>query len=301
MPDFVSDFWSWYIIIITVLSIAACFWLIIWQSAGFKKSASGKVETMGHVWDEDLAELNNPLPKWWLNMFYVTLFFGIAYLILYPGLGSFPGILGWTELNEYQEEVDLADNRYGALYAEYQQKDIRAIVDDPDAVAMGERLFVTYCTVCHGSDAGGVPGYPNLRDDDWLYGGKPEQIQQSILDGRNGQMPAWQEALGDDGLAQVTQYVLQLAGREHDAAQASAGQQKFAMFCVACHGADGTGNQALGAPDLTNNIWLYGGSPKVIAETIADGRQGKMPAHRDFLGEAKAHLLATYIYSLSRN
>lgn len=299
MADFVSEFWSWFIIVPTVGGIVAIFWLILWMSGTTTKPGE-EVKTMGHVWDGDLAEFNNPLPKWWLNMFYITLVFGIIYLILYPGLGSFAGILGWTQVEQYNEEIELADNRYGALYDEFLVKDIREVADDPKAVAMGERLYVTYCTVCHGSDAGGVPGYPSLRDDDWLYGGTPDQIKQSILDGRNGVMPAWGEPLGDQGVDEVTHYILKLAGRQHDIAKATAGEERYAL-CAGCHGADGTGNQALGAPNLTNNIWLYGGSPKTIAKTIREGRQGQMPAHREFLGEAKVHLLATYIYSLSRH
>jgi len=300
MADFTSEFWSWFIIVMTIVGIAACFLLTWWMSGSTGTEPDAEVQTMGHVWDEDLEELNNPLPKWWLNMFYITLVFGIIYLILYPGLGTFAGVLGWTAQNQYEQEIDLATNRYEALYAEYLERDIATNATDPDAVGMGERLYVTYCTVCHGSDAGGVRGYPNLRDSDWLWGGSPEQIKQTILDGRQGLMPAWGGSLGEDGVREVTSYVLQLAGREHDPAQAEAGKARFETFCVACHMADGSGNQALGAPNLTNDIWLYGGTAEDIAQSISGGRAGKMPAHREFLGEARAHLLATYVYSLSQ-
>lgn len=298
MADFVSEFWSWFIVVLTLGGIAGLFWLTWWMSG--KTTQPGEaVQTMGHVWDENLAELNNPLPKWWLNLFYVSLLFGMLYLLLYPGLGSFGGILGWTQTGQYDKEIALADSRYGALYDEYLQRDIATIVNEPEAVKMGERLFVTYCTTCHGADARGVPGYPNLRDGEWLYGGQPQHIEASILNGRSGQMPGWQPALGPKGVDEVTEHVLQLAGRDHDAALAEAGEKHFATLCAACHGTDGRGNQALGAPNLTNDNWLYGGSREAISQSIANGRQGKMPAHQEFLGKAKVHLLATYVYSLS--
>jgi cytochrome c oxidase cbb3-type subunit 3 len=298
MADFTSGFWNWYIIVLTTASILACFLLIRWLSGAIKPEDEGK--EMDHVWDESLVELNNPLPSWWLKMFYLTLFFGIGYLALYPGLGTFKGLLGWTSLGQYQREVDIADAKYGPLFKKFQEMPIVAVADDPDARRMGERLFVNYCATCHGSDARGARGFPNLRDNDWLYGGAPETIEQTILGGRNGVMPAWGAALGGDaGVADVTEYVFSLSGRNVDQASAARGQEKFAMMCVACHGADGTGNQALGAPNLTDNIWLYGGSAKQVMETIALGRAGVMPPHREFLGEDKVHLLAAYIYSLS--
>jgi cytochrome c oxidase cbb3-type subunit 3 len=254
---------------------------------------------MGHVWDEDLQELNNPLPRWWLNMFYITLVFGIGYLALYPGLGSFAGILKWSEVGEYNKEVEVADKRYGPLYEKYMKEDLRALSQNREAVKTGERLFVNYCTTCHGSDAGGGPGFPNLRDNDWLYGGDPLTVKASIMNGRAGVMPGWGAALGQEGVFNVSEYVLSLSGRSKNADAAASGQVKFQQLCVACHGADGKGNPALGAPNLTDGIWLYGGSQKAVMESIEKGRQGRMPAHRDFLGEAKAHLLAAYVVSLS--
>jgi cytochrome c oxidase cbb3-type subunit 3 len=270
-----------------------------WLSGATAKKGE-TVESMGHVWDEDLEELNNPLPDWWLKLFYITLAFGLIYLVLYPGLGSFPGLLGWTSHGQYEREMDVADATYGPLFTRYRAMSIPAVAADPEARKMGERLFVNYCSVCHGSDARGARGFPNLRDNDWLYGGSPEQIEQSILNGRNGVMPAWKDALGgDQGVADVVQYVLSLSGRNVDEAAAARGKAKFQTFCVACHGPDGKGNQALGAPNLTDNIWLYGGSEKAVTETIANGRSGKMPAQKDTLGEDKVHLLAAYVYSLS--
>jgi cytochrome c oxidase cbb3-type subunit 3 len=299
MADFTSSFWNWYIIIPTLGGILGCFLLVRWLSGGGVKSGE-KAKSMGHVWDENLEELNNPLPSWWLKLFYITMVFGLCYLTLYPGLGSFPGLLGWSSAGQYEREIDLADASYGPLFTKYRAMPIIAVAADPEAHKMGERLFVNYCSVCHGSDARGARGFPNLRDNDWLYGGSPEQIEQTILNGRNGVMPAWKDALGgDQGVADTVQYVLSLSGRNVDQAAAARGKEKFQTFCVACHGADGKGNQALGAPNLTDNIWLYGGSEKTVTETISNGRNGQMPAHKDFLGEDKVHLLAAYVYSLS--
>jgi cytochrome c oxidase cbb3-type subunit 3 len=297
MADFTSSFWNWYIIIPTVAGIIGCFLLIRWLSTDISPEDEGK--EMDHKWDEDLVELNNPLPRWWLNMFYITLFFGIGYLVLYPGLGSFAGMLEWTSTGQYEREMDKADGLYGPLFEKYRDMDIVAVADDEQARRMGERLYVNYCATCHGSDARGARGFPNLRDNDWLYGGDPAQIEQTILNGRNGVMPAWEAALGGtEGVADMTEYVFSLSGRNVDHAAALRGKEKYAQMCAACHGADGTGNQALGAPNLTDNIWLYGGTTASVMESIARGRNGQMPPHRDFLGEDKSHLLAAYVYSL---
>jgi cytochrome c oxidase cbb3-type subunit 3 len=196
--------------------------------------------------------------------------------------------------------MEAADARFGPLFAKYAAKPIPELATDTAALRIGERLFVNYCASCHGSDAGGAIGFPSLRDNDWLYGGTPEAITTTILDGRSGTMPGWKAALGEQGVKEVTAYVISLSGRDADAALVSAGQQHFATYCAACHGADGKGNQTLGAPNLTDNIWLYSASSGAISKTIAEGRNGKMPPHRDFLGEDKAHLLATYVYSLSQ-
>jgi cytochrome c oxidase cbb3-type subunit 3 len=296
MGEFTSEFWPWYIGGIVIVSIVALFILIRWMSGG---ETTAKPETMGHVWDEDLAEYNNPLPGWWLKMFYITLFFGIGYLILYPGLGFYQGVLGWTELEQYEREIKAAEEAHGPMYAAFEKQDIATLAKDPEAMKTGARLFATYCTQCHGSDARGAKGFPNLRDNDWLWGGDPASIKATILNGRSGIMPAWKAALGgEQGVKQVAAYVMSLSGRQVDQALASAGQQKFGI-CVGCHGADGKGNTALGAPNLTDDTWLYGASPRAIEDSIANGRNGRMPAHKEFLGEAKVHLLASYVYSLS--
>ena len=297
MADFTSGFWSWFIIIPTVLGIVGCFFLIRWLSADISPEETGK--QMDHSWDEDLVELNNPLPRWWLNLFYITLIFGIGYLVLYPGLGSFAGVLKWTSVNQYEREMDLADSEYGPLFERYRDMGIVAVAADEQARRMGERLYVNYCATCHGSDARGARGFPNLRDNDWLYGGEPEVIKQTILNGRNGVMPGWEAALGGEaGIVDMTEYVFSLSGRKVDNAAAARGKEKYAQLCASCHGADGTGNHALGAPNLTDNIWLYGGTRARVIESIAKGRNGQMPPHREFLGEDKSHLLAAYVYSL---
>ncbi len=297
MSDFSGPFWTIVIVIATLGGIAGLWLLTVWQS---RVGSADQKETTGHVWDEDLTEFNNPLPLWWRNLFYVTLVFGVVYLLLYPGLGSFGMLLDWTQIKQYEEQMAEAEARYGPIFEKYLNQPVDEVVKDPEGLRIGERLYASYCTVCHGSDAGGVIGFPNLRDDDWLYGGTPEAIEASILNGRNGVMPGWKAALGgDEGVEQMTAYVLSLSGRQVDDAKAAAGQAKYGMFCIGCHGPEGKGNQALGAPNLTDQIWLYGGSPKAIAASIAIGRNGVMPAHEEFLGKAKVHLLAAYIYSLS--
>lgn len=295
--EFYSQFWSWWIIIPTVLGIIFCFVLIRWMT--MKVKPGEKVETMGHVWDEDLEEYNNPLPLWWLNLFYITLVFGIVYLVLFPGLGSFAGVLDWTQIKKYEAEQRRAEEKYGPIFQGYASKGIEDLVKDPEPLAIGQRLFINYCSTCHGSDAGGAVGFPNLRDGDWLYGGTPEAIKASILDGRNGMMPAMGAAIGgEEGIEHVTAYVMSLSGRDVDPALAEAGKAKFAV-CAGCHGTDGKGNPALGAPNLTDGTWLYGASAGAIKKSIREGRNGVMPAHKDFLGHDKSHILAAYIYSLS--
>lgn len=301
MADFTSGFWSWFIGIVSVAGIVALFWLNRWMTTPRRKSGE-TTETTGHVWDGDLKEYNNPLPRWWLNMFYITLVFGLGYLLLFPGLGAFAGLLNWTSNARYERELDDADKRFGPLYEKYLRQDLKTVVADADAIKTGERLFVNYCTTCHGSDARGAPGFPNLRDRDWLWGGEPETIKNSIMQGRSGAMPPWGAVLGREGVFNVAEYVFSLSGKRVINENAAAlGKEKFEQLCVACHGADGRGNVALGAPNLTDDVWLYGGSQKTVMESIEKGRSGRMPAHAEFLGEAKVHLLAAYVYSLSHS
>ena len=300
MADFNSAIWSILIASVTIVSILALLWFTWYQANSRRPGHGEKVETMGHSWDGDLQEFNNPLPKWWLNMFYITLVWGIGYLIAYPGLGTFKGMLGWTEQGQYEAEMAQAETTYGPLFDKFKSTDIAKLADDAEALGVGKRLFATYCTQCHGSDAGGARGFPNLTDNDWLYGGTPQAIEASIVTGRQGAMPAWGAIIGEEGTQNVASYVEHLAGRQIDQAAVDAGQKVFNTTCVACHGADGKGNVALGAPNLTDDIWLYGGSRERIVESIAVGRNGRMPAHAEFLGAAKVHLLAAYVYSFTK-
>lgn len=292
-----SNFWHWYIVILTLLNVAGCLWLIRWATRR-RTGEAAEGDVTGHSWD-GLQEYNNPLPRWWLYLFYITIVFAVIYMVLYPTLGKWQGILDWSSTGQYQQEVKQADAKYGPIFAAFAQQDIPALSKDPHAVQVGQRLFLNYCASCHGSDAGGAIGFPNLTDNDWLYGGSPEAIQKTILDGRHGSMPAWGPVLGDQGVEEAAAYVMSLSGREVDSSLAAAGKQKFGMMCAVCHGADGKGNTAMGAPNLTDSTWLYGGSPGAIKASIRHGRNGVMPAHREFLGEDKVHVLAAYVYSLS--
>jgi cytochrome c oxidase cbb3-type subunit 3 len=299
MSDFVDGFWSLYVAGLTLLSVIACAVLLTMQH---KRPAPGQaVGTTGHQWDEDLAEYNNPLPKWWMWLFWITIVFGLLYLVLYPGLGNFKGVLGWSSTGQYKAEQASADATYGPVFQKYAAMEIGAIAKDPQAKAMGERMFLTYCSQCHGSDARGAKGFPNLADQDWLWGGEPQAVLTSILDGRNGVMPPMGAAVGGpEGVKEVANYVLSLSGAAHDAKLAEAGKGRFAA-CAACHGPEAKGNPALGAPNLTDKTWLHGGSLAAISEQIDKGRSNVMPAHKDFLGPERSRLIAAYVWGLSQS
>jgi cytochrome c oxidase cbb3-type subunit 3 len=304
MSDFTSGFWPIYISVITVVSIIGT-WIFLRSQTTRKLAPGEKPELIEHTWDEDLQDFNNPLPRWWLGLFYGTLIFAAVYLALWPGLGNYAGLLGWTQIGEYEAEVKAAEEKFQPLYAKFMQQDIATVAADPEAQGIGKNLFLTYCSQCHGSDAAGATGFPNLTDGEWLYGGDPDTIKASITDGRMGMMPAMGEALGEDGTREVANYVLSLSGRTHDAALASAGRPKFEENCAACHMPDGTGMQAMGAPNLTDKVWLYGASERAIIESIAKGRMGVMPGSDQTLGtssnkDAKLHLLAAYVYGLTQ-
>ena len=294
-----SNFWSWYITILSVGYIIAVLWLLlVTRQVKSDMTDSGENNLMEHSYD-GIQEYNNPMPSWWIKLFYITIVFAVAYLVLYPGLGNWKGTLGWTSHNQHAEEVAAAEKVYGPLFKKYAAISIPQLASDhPEAIEMGKRIFLNNCAVCHGSDAGGAPGFPALNDNDWLYGGAPEQIVKTITDGRNGAMPAWGSTSGEDGVLQLASYVESLSGRPADEKLVAEGKAKF-MTCAGCHGMDGKGMQALGAPNLTDNIWLYGGSPAVIAKTIRDGRNGVMPSHKDLLGDDRIHLVASYVYSLT--
>ena len=305
MADFTNGFWDMYIVVLTLLGIVGCGILLYSQAkvklAKGKDGKVGKVDTTGHTWDEDLTELNTPMPRWWMWLFYITIVFALAYLFLYPGLGTYAGKLGWKSSGQYQAELKQAESEYGPLFAQYQKQDLKKVAADPKAHAIGQRLFLTYCAQCHGSDARGNKGFPNLTDKDWLFGGAPETIKESILRGRMGVMPPMGAALGSDkDVENVAHYVLSLSGSTADPIKAVFGKGKFGA-CMACHSAGGTGNQALGAPNLSDKVWLFGGSAETIMETIRKGRNATMPAFEDFLGDAKVHVLAAYVWSLSND
>jgi len=282
------------IAIVTSLNVLACAWLI-WWTALKQPGEVAEGEVKDHVWDGDLRERNNPMPRWWLILFFLTIAFAFVYFLLYPALGT--GLLGWSEQRQYREEMQAAQRQYAPIYAAFAGRSIVDLAKDPKALALGHSLFANTCINCHGSDARGAPGFPDLTDNDWLYGGTPQAIVQSITYGREGVMPPLGAALGEQGVEEVIAYVLSLSGRPEPADQVAAGKARFAL-CAACHGADGTGNPTIGAKNLTDGIWLYGGSPATIRKTIMEGRHGKMPAHQ-WLGDDKIRLLAAYVYSLS--
>ena len=291
-----SDFWNAYVVVIVLVSILACAILLYVQ--GKAKFTPGK--SMGHVWDETLEEYNNPMPKWWSWLFVITVIFSLAYLALYPGLGNFKGFLGWTSSGQYQIERDRMDATVKPLYDKYSAMDLQAVAGDKQAMEMGKRLYLTYCMQCHGADARGAKGFPNLTDSDWQFGGEPAQIEQTIADGRMGVMPAHAQ-LGADTIKDLANYVRSLSGLPNDSVRAAKGKEAFASAgCSGCHGPDAKGMHALGAPNLTDKVWLYGSSEATIIETITNGRQNKMPAWKEFLGDSKVHLLAAYVLSLSQ-
>lgn len=305
MADFMNNWLGILIALVVAISILGC-GVLLWSQSKMKikVGADGKplpVETTGHVWDGDLQENNNPLPRWWMQLFYGTIVFGFVYLALYGGFGDIKGLLGWSQVDEYQAELKAGDAQYGPLFQKYLTMDIPTVAKDPKALEIGERLFLNTCAQCHGSDAQGVKGYPNLTDKDWLYGGDPQTILATMHDGRNGFMPPMADAVGNaDDVLNVSNYVLSLSGSTHDAAKATLGKAKFAA-CAACHGEDGKGNQAMGAPNLTDNIWLYGSSIESITEGINKGRKNQMPSYKGIIDEDKLHLLAAYVWSLSNS
>ncbi len=297
MSDFTSNFWSVYVAGLTLLSILACL-LLLWITAR-KKIVSASDNTTGHVWDEDLTEMNNPMPRWWMWMFVLTIVFAFGYLAAYPGLGKFAGQLGWSTESEYNAEVAKANAELEPLYARFASMQPEDRARDPQAMAIGERLFMNNCAQCHGSDARGSKGFPNLADADWLHGGSPEKIRETLEKGRVGNMPPMAAAVGTpEDVRNLSHYVLSLSGSPHDSLRASLGKPKFAA-CAACHGMDGKGNQALGAPNLTDDIWLHGWGEAAITAMINNGKVNEMPAQAGKLTEAQLDVLTSYVWGLS--
>jgi len=302
-----SSFWSWYITLLTLGTFVALLWLVFATRKGESKGTTDK--TMGHAFD-GIEEYDNPLPKWWFLLFVGTIVFAAGYLVLYPGLGNWKGVLpgyedGWTQAKQWQREVAKADAEYGPIFARFSAMPIIEVAKDEQALKMGGRLFANYCAICHGSDAKGALGFPNLADSNWRWGGDPEAIKTSILHGRVAAMPAWGVVLGDDGVKNVAAYVRQgLAGLplgSETEVDLNAGKALYAGDCAACHGTDGQGLALMGAPALTSPAgWIYGSSLAQLQQTIRHGRNGQMPAQEQYLGNDKVHLLAAYVYSLSQ-
>ena len=292
-------FWHWFVVAGTVLFVIWCIWLIGWSA---KQGPQGKEDEdlVGHKWDGDLEEWNNPAPKWWLYLYFITVFWGIGFMIAFPGLGNFEGLLGWSQTGQYEAEQAAAAERFDPIYADFAAMDFAALAADPDARKLGASLYASYCTTCHGSDARGAPGYPNLTDGAWIWGNEEAQLVTSIAKGRNAIMPQLGAALGgDEGIDSMVRYVRSLSGLVEADEAAQAMQPMFVALCSACHNADGTGNQMLGGPNLTDDIWLYGSADEDIRSTIVNGRNGVMPPHGDLLGDDRTKILAAYVLSLS--
>lgn len=299
-----TSFWNWYITILSLGTIVALTWLLFSTRKGQRHNTPTD-QTTGHTFDE-IEELDNPLPRWWFMLFVGTVIFALGYLVLYPGLGNWKGILpgyedGWTGVNQWKKEMARADETYGPLYAKFAAMPIEEVARDEQALKMGGRLFASNCSVCHGSDAKGAYGFPNLTDHDWLWGGETAAIKTTILNGRQAAMPAWLDSLGEEGIRHVTGYVRSLSGLQNpEGVDLAEGQKIYTANCVACHGVEAKGNHLLGAPNLTDRTWLYGSSFAQVQQTLRHGRAGVMPAQKDLLGEDKVHLLAAYVYSLSQ-
>lgn len=291
--------WTLFIVLLTAINVVGAVWLL-WATS---KRAPGEQapgsDTTGHVWDGDLREYNNPLPRWWLWLFYLSVLFSLVYLLLYPGLGSWRGALGWSQESQWQAEVKAADAAVDSLLERFASLDFDALRADPPAMSMARNLYANNCSTCHGSDARGAPGFPNLTDGDWLFGGGEDTVTATIAYGRNSVMPPWGGVLGEQDIEEVVAYVLQLSGQAVPGPLAAAGAARFATYCVACHGFDGTGMQAVGAPNLTDDIWLYGGTAEAVRDVITAGRTHMMPAQLELLGPDRVRLLATYVLGLA--
>jgi cytochrome c oxidase cbb3-type subunit III len=297
MSDFTSPFWSVYVAALTLISIVACV-ILLWVTARKKIPATADNST-GHVWDEDLREMNNPLPRWWVWMFIITIVFSLLYLVAYPGLGDYPGRFAWSSSAEHGQEIDKANKALAPLYARFTAMAPGPLAKDAQAMAIGERLYMNHCAQCHGSDARGSKGFPNLTDADWLHGGTPEKIAETLAIGRIGNMPPLAAAVGSpDDVKNLANYVLSLSASPHDSLRASLGKGKFGV-CAACHGIDGKGNQALGAPNLTDGVWLHGWGEAAIVAIINNGKVNQMPAQFGKLTDAQMHVLTSYVWGLS--
>ncbi|HNR91362.1 MAG TPA: cytochrome-c oxidase, cbb3-type subunit III [Dokdonella sp.] len=290
-----SSSWSWYIIILTVVFTIAITWLLLANSRKTKADEAGTASDTGHVWD-GITELDHPLPRWWFVLFLLTILFTALYLALYPGMGTFDGKLGWTSVQEANAELDETNARLETLYAGFRDRPLAELAKDPNATKVGRNVFANNCAACHGTDARGAKGYPNLVDGDWLYGGEPDTVLASVLNGRHGLMPPMVATLPGNGVDEVSHYVLSLSGIDHDARLAGEGKAKFEAVCAACHGVDGKGMHALGAPDLTDDVWLHGqGNLAAIRDAITYGRSGEMPAWEPIIGMDRSRLAVAWL------
>jgi cytochrome c oxidase cbb3-type subunit 3 len=297
MSDFTSDFWHLYVGGLTLVSILACL-ILLWIS-GTTKANTHADNTTGHVWDGDLAEMNNPLPRWWVYLFVITVIFGLAYGALYPMFGKFQGVLGWTSRGQHTAEVAKVEAAIAPIYAKFSGMTPEQMAGDSEAMAIGERLFMNYCAQCHGSDARGAKGFPNLTDKDWLGGGDHATIKTTITQGRIGVMPPMAAAVGTaEDVRNVANYVLSLSGTPHDSVRATQGKEKFAA-CAACHGMDGKGMAAVGAANLTDGIWLHGWGEEAIVRAVNSGFNNQMPGQSALLNEAQINVLASYVWGMS--
>ncbi len=305
MSDFVNGFWPWYVAAISLVSVLACGLLLYLAGKATVVPHVGKAEdnTTGHVWDDNLREYNNPLPRWWLWLFILTIVFALVYLAIFPGLGSYKGLLKWSTDGEHQQDVTQLRAQIAPLYASFAVQSVEDLAKDKRALAVGERLFMNNCSQCHGSDGGGSKGFPNLTNANaaWLGERSAAHIVQTVTNGRTGLMPPMGAAVGGDPeISDVANYVLSLSGSPHNEIRAFSGKAKFAV-CAACHGADGTGNKALGAPNLTDNYWLHGWGEAAIVSAIKNGKNNVMPAQSPKLSAEQIHVVAAYVLSLSQS
>lgn len=295
-----TSFWSFWTSIIILGSIFGSLWLvyIVRKNEPFKTETE---QTVGHEFD-GIEELDNPMPSWWVIMFVVTCIWGLFYSLAYPTLGNYQGFLGWSSTGQWEKEVADANEKYGPIFEKYAAMPLTELSQDKEAMKIGQRLFANNCSVCHGSAGRGALGFPNLTDNDWLYGGTPDTIKETILKGRQGNMPAkgLNPSMTKEDVQDLTHYLLSFSNRSDDQAAVKRGADMYQTACAACHGADAKGMEAAGAPNLTDNVWLYGSSPAKISQTILHGRAGVMPAQEEILGEEKVHILSAYVMSLGQ-
>jgi len=297
MSDFFHSGWSIFVAAATIIGLVWCLWLLFVAS---QRKVMANDNTTGHVWDEDLKEMNNPLPRWWLWLFIITVVFAGIYLALYPGLGKFPGTLNWSSVGQYESEQRRAQESMAQIFARFKGKSAEELAKDSVAMGIGERLFGNNCAQCHGSDAKGSKGFPNLTDGDWIFGGELATIAETITKGRVGVMPPMAAAVGTaEDVRNVANYVLSLSGSPHNNVAAQLGKAKF-VVCAACHGPEGKGNPALGAPNLSDKIWLHGWGEPAIVAMVNTGKTNLMPAFGERLSTEQIHVLSAYVWSLSQ-